>query len=195
MTLLKAVPKQKYTKKCKRSKLPKIKHFKISVLKKEYDFIYSWWIRLEDCTANGYNKCFTCHKVFKVIDLQCGHYWSRINSILRYDKRNTKPQCSICNCSIFGKGKPQEFALGLEIEYGGTILQDLEALKQQDCKFKWYELQTEIDRYTVLVKDKLEKFPEIEISEKLKRFFCSQCKQTVFEPNCIGCRYLSEKKN
>jgi hypothetical protein len=163
-----AVPKPIRKKKGKR--IPKIAHPKISVLKKELDFIYSWWIRLKDCTVNGYNKCYTCGKIFEVIDLQCGHYWSRANSMVRFDERNTKPQCLNCNCSIFGKGKPQEFALGLAREYGGIVLQELEDKKKEKISWEWIDYQYHIDRYTMLVKEKLTNCPEIRVSEKLRKY-------------------------
>ena len=153
------------------AQVPKPKKRKgVRDLKKELDFIFSWWIRLKD-SVNGRVPCYTCYKVFDVIDIQAGHYWSRSNSIIRWDESNVKPQCSNCNCSIYGGGKQQEFALHLVKEHGGEVLIRLENKKKISAKLNPGILEELIKGYTNQVKDFMSRHGEkVVISKKLQKY-------------------------
>lgn len=155
-------------------KVPKPVKVSIKKLKNEYDFIFSWYVRLVDARSDGLVECFTCGKAFTPIDIQAGHYWSRTHSIIRWHEANVKPQCKNCNCSIYGKGKPQEFALHLTELYGGKVLTELEDLKKVPCKMKSWELQEKIalykDKVEQLLYNRLYNRPSIQISKKLEKY-------------------------
>ena len=72
-------------------------------------------------------------------EFDCGHYISREVKILRFDPRNTAPQCQSCN--RFKEGKKDEFALYLIKKYGKNILQNLNKEKWMPFKFDWLYLQ------------------------------------------------------
>lgn len=163
------VPKVTHKKKKKAKK-----HKGVQSLKKDLDFIFSWYIRLKD-SVNGKVACYTCGKIFDVIEIQAGHYWERNTSPLRFDESNVKPQCGICNCSVFGsKGKPQEFAAHLVKEYGGDHLEKLDMLKKVSMQWKTNKLQELIDNYTLSVKQILTFNGEIKISKKLEKWISEE---------------------
>lgn len=151
--------------------VPKPKKKKgVKILKKELDFIFSWYIRLKD-SVNGRVACYTCGKIFDVLEVQAGHYWERNTSPLRYEEGNVKPQCGICNCGVFGsKGKPQEFAQHLVKEYGGDHLEKLDMLKKVSVHWKPYKLEELIRNYTISVAQCLQSNKGIKISKKLEKY-------------------------
>lgn len=48
------------------------------------------------------NKCATCHGVFPIKELQCGHFIKRGNQFLKYLSVNLMPQCRRCNHFLDG---------------------------------------------------------------------------------------------
>jgi hypothetical protein len=119
----------------------------VQSLKKELDFIFSWHIRLKDASQDGKVACYTCYKIFDVIEIQAGHYW------------------------VFGsKGKPQEFAAHLVNEYGGEHLNQLEEMKKVSVHWKPYMLQEKIDYYAGFVSGFMKLHPNIKISKKLEKY-------------------------
>lgn len=95
----------------------------ISKLKKKADTVYSQWLRKKYANKRGYVRCYTCCTLKLIKEMQCGHYYSRSINFLRYDPRNTKPQCQGCN--IWKEGNKPEYALALTKEYGEGILEEL----------------------------------------------------------------------
>lgn len=92
----------------------------LSKLKKEFDVVFSQWVR-KDAT-----QCFTCGKPGTAKTLQCGHFIPRQYLSVRWDKNNTRPQCVGCN--IWGKGQFLQFEDNLIREIGEDIVRNL---KQQ----------------------------------------------------------------
>jgi len=89
----------------------------LSELIKEADTLFSLYLRKSNADKNGEVKCYTCGIKKRWQEIQCGHYISRSCLYLRYDIRNTKPQCEYCNC---GKhGNLIEFGKRLEQEKQG----------------------------------------------------------------------------
>lgn len=66
------------------------------------DRAFSKYIRLKYADKEGIVKCFTCSYKAHFSLLQCGHYISRAHMFLRWDERNTRPQCNDCNCVKHG---------------------------------------------------------------------------------------------
>lgn len=146
---------------------PKIKLPRVTALKKDCHFIYSWYVRLNG-SIDGLNRCYTCGKIYPVLEIQCGHYHSRKNNVITYDERNTKPQCQDCN--LWKKGAPQEYAQHLVKEYGPLILDDLASVKNTTIRWKAFELMEMIEKYKSLVRKILEGQPEIKVSARLEKF-------------------------
>lgn len=118
----------------------KVKDF--GKLKKKLDKIFSEWIR----KRNGeYSLCYTCGKRLHWKELQAGHYIPRNNMATRWDERNVQTQCVGCN--VFGKGKPDEFAIHLIKQYGQAILDELHRLKHTIKKWTVIDLETMIEKY------------------------------------------------
>ena len=103
------------------------KKLSLKKLKKKADDIYSKKLRLKFSDDNGNVKCFTCSTIKNWKEIQCGHYITRKITILRYDPRNTRPQCVGCN--MFNQGRLDVFAFNLVREYGSSILEELQLLK------------------------------------------------------------------
>lgn len=66
-------------------------------LKKEADAWFSRRIRLQYADWKGDVKCYTCSTIKPWKQMQCGHYIRRGVSLLRFEERNVRPQCSGCN--------------------------------------------------------------------------------------------------
>ena len=108
----------------------------ISSLKKKADRLHSIKVR----QANGvYARCYTCGVKKRWQELQCGHFISRSCNQLRYDERNTKPQCVACN--VFKHGNIPEFAAHLIKDYGPDIIKQLTKESRAVKQFTIKELQ------------------------------------------------------
>ena len=81
------------------------------------DDIYSKWLRLSSADEEGRVQCYTCPEVLYWTAIQCGHYESRGNMRLRWDTRNTRPQCETCN--QFKHGNLGIYTTNLELEWPG----------------------------------------------------------------------------
>ena len=92
--------------------------------KKTLDDLFSIFIRRRHADSEGYVKCFTCGKIAKWKEMQCGHFQSRVKLATRWDEINCQVQCVACN--IFGEGNKPAFAGNLVEKFGINILQDLE---------------------------------------------------------------------
>lgn len=93
----------------KRKKLPSLKELR----KKAWD-LQSIWVRSHDADFNGYNRCYTCYKMYHWKELQAGHF---IHGSYDFSiKDNIRPQCTSCN--KWGHGKPMEYYIHLMQEIG-----------------------------------------------------------------------------
>lgn len=102
-----------------KDKPKKLKKKTNAKLKKELDKIFSLYIRRKYADKNGEASCYTCGKIYKWQELQCGHFVSRQHLATRYDERNVRPQDIGCN--IFGGGRVATFATKLESEQKGMV--------------------------------------------------------------------------
>lgn len=97
------------------------------------DEVFSRYVRLSNSNDAGEIKCFTCGGYFPYSYIDCGHFVSRQYKSLRWDEKNTAPQCRKCN--RFLEGVKDVFALNLQIKYGTGILQELNNKKRQIAKY------------------------------------------------------------
>lgn len=116
---------------------------------------FSLYIRTRDCLKTmdriDMGKCVTCSKVYPrtgVGCLQAGHFLpGRSNSIL-FDERGVHGQCWQCN--HYDHGRPAEYLIFMQHEYGQEVIDDLLRKKTETLKYSVPEL-VEIERkYTEL---------------------------------------------
>lgn len=127
--------------------LEAMKHYQ---LVKHLDSEVSYYVRAGQAVRNGFPiiQCFTCGDPGYWKDMDAGHWISRRKFGTRFDLRNIRPQCKICNQNH--DGKPETFAALLAAEDGGkeTILDLLRINHQWGAKKldrEW--LISEIKRY------------------------------------------------
>ena len=87
----------------------------------------------------------TCRAIIPWKKSQCGHYIPRNHLSTRFEEKNVAPQCVGCN--VFGRGKPDLFALALVSKYGKNILEDLNIQKNKPTKYKISDYQDMVERY------------------------------------------------
>lgn len=118
-------------------------------LVQDLDAIFSRFIRHKYADKNGMVKCYTCDSVEPISMIENGHYISRSHMYLRWDERNCKPQCNICNS--MKHGNIPEYTKRLEHDYPGIT-----DILMEECRmvYKWskYELQSLISEYNKKVK-------------------------------------------
>lgn len=127
-------------------KRSKAKTKTLSELKKEFDRVFSIYIRLRDKGV-----CFTCgdKKYWKY--QQNGHYVSRTHMSLRYDETNCNCQCMSCN--VFRHGNMDVYAINLIKKYGQDVLIRLNKMKNTVRKWSTVEMERQIAFYKKKVLD------------------------------------------
>lgn len=73
----------------------------VDTIKKRLDIMMRA-VRYRDSADGRHNECVTCHKVFEIKELQCGHFIKRGNIWLKYKEHNVYPQCVRCNKFLDG---------------------------------------------------------------------------------------------
>jgi hypothetical protein len=101
----------------------------IKALVELLDTIFSIYRRKIAADENGICTCVTCKKHFKWDKIQCGHYITREEYILRWDTTNTAPQCEDCN--VFKRGEPEKFKAWIDEHYGAGTSDLLEKVRHQ----------------------------------------------------------------
>lgn len=66
-------------------------------LVKILDREFSLWLRMSAADDRGIVKCVTCGSLHHWKEITVGHYVSRARVSVRWDARNTGPQCVKCN--------------------------------------------------------------------------------------------------
>ena len=115
----------------------------------DLDAIFSKYIRHKYADKDGMVKCYTCPSIEPIGMIQNGHYISRQHMYLRWDERNCRPQCDICN--ELKRGNLAVFAKRLEKECAGIT----DILKEESrMVYKWskHELQSMRSEYTKKLK-------------------------------------------
>ncbi len=130
------------------TKKPSLKSLKKKVWKE-----FSIYIRRKYAN-NGYVRCYTCGKIMKIKESQCGHgLGGRGNSIL-FDGEICRPQCSQCN--IFKGGNYDIFHMKLIKENGLDWFNKKLRQKSKTKQFTIKELQDKLEYY----KNENKKFEE-----------------------------------
>lgn len=122
-----------------------VKEDSLQVLVTDLDLVFSKYIRLKYADENGMVKCYTCPTVEPWTMITNGHYISRQHMFLRWDERNCKPQCDMCNVKKHGNIKA--YTKQLQLEYPG--LTDI-LFEESATVYKWTreELKSMIFDYT-----------------------------------------------
>jgi hypothetical protein len=81
----------------------------------DLDYVVSRYIRIRESDNKGNASCYTCGKIQHWTMLQAGHFIKRGETLLRWDSRNIKPQCSHCNCNLHGNIEVYESNLEREL--------------------------------------------------------------------------------
>lgn len=100
---------------------------------------FSKKVRMRDADENGNVQCCTCGKWFHWKQVDCGHFQSRRHLSVRWEEKNTGPQCKSCN--MFNQGVQYKFGKYLDKRWGeGTA--DLMVIRAQNTsKLTVFELQ------------------------------------------------------
>jgi 5-methylcytosine-specific restriction endonuclease McrA len=61
------------------------------------DKVFALYIRLRDVMPNGMGKCISCGKIKPYRELDCGHFFGRMNMATRFDEDNCSAECQGCN--------------------------------------------------------------------------------------------------
>lgn len=64
---------------------------------KRLDKVFALYIRLRDVMPSGYGKCISCGKIKPYRELDCGHFYGRMNMSTRFDEDNCHGECQGCN--------------------------------------------------------------------------------------------------
>lgn len=83
------------------------------------DAVFARWVKLAAADENGWVACFVTGRMFKVNDIDAGHFISRGCMYLRWDPRNVKPQSKVSN--QLKDGDRAKFAMALEKESPGIV--------------------------------------------------------------------------
>lgn len=106
-----------------RPKIKKNRPKTVTKLVKELDSAFSRYVRLSRST-DGSVACFTCGHWAPVTKMHAGHYVSRFYKKTRWDERNVRPQCPMCN--LWRRGDPATFREKLIQELGESVVKELE---------------------------------------------------------------------
>ena len=104
----------------------------------DLDLAISHYVRKRESSLSGIVKCYTCDWSGKWKDADCGHYVPRSNMALRWDLRNLRPQCKMCN--QFKYGEVETFGANLNEESPGIVDELLEDARLP-CKWSREELK------------------------------------------------------
>ncbi len=117
----------------------------LAKLKKKLDQVFSKWIRQRGADEGGTNECVTCGALKFWKELQCGHYYSRKWTALRWDERNCWPQCLVCN--VFLGGNYPSYARYMLSELGQKTLDDLDSAHRVTTKLSRADVEAMIEKY------------------------------------------------
>lgn len=144
---------------------------------KKLDTVFSLYIRMRDSRMFGYRsfRCISCGDVKPFNMMDCGHYISRNNFLLRWNELNAHGECSNCNRfigshlvgyrenliiklgedairdNIFANSLEPKKRLELIKRKGEERVKDIEAQRYKSKKWSVEELKEEYMYYAALV--------------------------------------------
>jgi hypothetical protein len=104
-------------------------------LVKVLDREYSLWLRMGAADDRGLVKCATCGSVHHWKEITVGHYVSRSRIPVRWDSRNTAPQCVKCNS--YAGGEQFLMRKHLAATHGGKAVEAMEQwalMEKTECR-------------------------------------------------------------
>lgn len=101
----------------------------IKTLTKKLDDIFSIFIRMAFSDSDGVAECYTCRTRHKWQNLENGHFIGRQYTMLRWNRKNVRPQCHVCNG--FNEGNKAEYRRRLVEDVGEQEVLWLEANKKK----------------------------------------------------------------
>ena len=106
-------PKTKASEPSKRRKLDEMDFWSLVKIL-DAEFIFN--LRAGKAARQGHPfvKCYTCGAQDHWKNMDCGHYVGREYFGVRWDARNTRIQCTKCNC--FAEGEKAKYRINLEQE-------------------------------------------------------------------------------
>lgn len=116
----------------------------LSKYKKEFDAVFSKFIRQRDN-----HTCYTCGIIMEPTKSQNGHFVPRQYLSLRWDERNCHAQCYACN--VLYNGQPSVYAIKLTEQYGPDILREFEAKRKELTKLREDFYIENISKYKALL--------------------------------------------
>jgi hypothetical protein len=119
-------------------------------LEKKLDRVFSEYVRLRAADNSGCCQCVTCGKFYYWKNIHCGHFISRSVKAVRFNERNTAPQCARCNS--FRQGEWLKFRQWLINAYGKEEVESLEQTALLGGSYDAYQLQVMTDEYREKVK-------------------------------------------
>lgn len=109
------------------------------------DKAFSEYIRNKYADKNGMCRCFTCGVYQPWIAMDCSHYVPRVCMWTRFDERNVRVCCKICNQYLHGN--LEKFRNHLVREIGESEVEWLESKRFQDYKYTTQDLIDLADKY------------------------------------------------
>lgn len=94
------------------------------------DRVFSQFVRSKYADHRDMVKCYTCDSWHKVQHIQAGHFISRVWYGVRWNEKNVKPQCVVCNYGHDDEVS-KKFSLALRKEHGQGVVKELEGLKRR----------------------------------------------------------------
>ena len=77
---------------------------------------FSYFIRIRDVDICGYGECFTCKRLIRWNQGDCGHGVGRQHWGTKYNEKNNHLQCKKCNG--FEEGRKDLYAIEMDKKYG-----------------------------------------------------------------------------
>lgn len=108
---------------------PKGGRIKRSDIIRKADKTFSLYVRQKYSNEEGTTECFTCGYKAHWKRLQNGHYITRALYYTRWDERNCRPQCFVCN--MRRQGMSHVFREKLVNEYGEQSIKQMELMAKR----------------------------------------------------------------
>lgn len=121
----------------------------VSKLMKDLDLVFSRYVRMSRADQEGNVSCYTCNYKTHYKKMQNGHYISRFYKKYRFDERNCRVQCSMCN--MWKNGDIPTFRQNLVKELGLEVVQQMESDFKELHRLEAGFLTEKIARYKALV--------------------------------------------
>lgn len=118
--------------------------------KKTLDTYFSQFIRLRDCSDEGFSHCCTCGKFMFWKECDAGHFVSRNHLNTRFDERNVHSQCKKCN--RFEGGRQYEHSKFIDKKYGEGMAEKIYQKSRLQIKIAPFEYEEKIKHYREEVK-------------------------------------------